>query len=130
FIEELTSSTLSGPLEETSGRTEQRAPLRVPETLSDALMERLDRVAPSRRLAQLAAVIGREFSYDLLSATAQIDEDEMQSALALLEEADIIYRVGSAPVVRFAFKHALLRDAIYDSLLKSKRQQTHADIAA
>ena len=93
FIEELTSSTLSGPLRETSGRTEQRASLRVPETLSDALMERLDRVAPSRRVAQIAAVIGREFSYDLLSAAARIDEDDMQSALSLLEQADIVYRV-------------------------------------
>jgi tetratricopeptide (TPR) repeat protein len=93
-------------------------------------MERLDRVAPSRRLAQIAAVIGREFSYDLLSAASQIDEDDMQSALSLLEQADIIYRVGISPFVRFAFKHVLLRDAIYDSLLRSKRQHTHADIAA
>ncbi|MGC1845292.1 MAG: adenylate/guanylate cyclase domain-containing protein [Pseudolabrys sp.] len=130
FIEELTSSTLSAPLQETSGRTEQLASLRVPETLSDALMERLDRVAPSRRVAQIAAVIGREFSYDLLSAAARIDEEDMQSALSLLEKADIIYRVGISPFVRFAFKHVLLRDAIYDSLLKSKRQQIHADIAA
>lgn len=128
FIEELTTSILGAPMRARGAA--QPASIRVPETLSDALMERLDRVAPSRRLAQVAAVIGREFPYDLLWATAQIDENEMQSALALLEEADIIYRVGSAPVVRFAFKHALLRDAIYDSLLKSKRQQTHAEIAA
>ncbi|MGZ4966375.1 MAG: ATP-binding protein, partial [Chthoniobacterales bacterium] len=107
----------------------QPALIRVPETLSDALMERLDRVAPSRRLAQIAAVIGREFSYDLLSAASQIDEGEMQSALSLLEDADIIYRVGISPFVRFAFKHALLRDAIYDSLLRSKKQQIHSDIA-
>jgi class 3 adenylate cyclase/predicted ATPase len=123
FIEELTNSMLSVPL-----RT--RGTFRVPETLSDALMERLDRVAPSRRLAQIAAVIGREFSYDLLSAASQIDEDDMQSALSLLEQADIIYRVGISPFVRFVFKHVLLRDAIYDSLLRSKRQQIHADIAA
>src|SRR5262245_47167416 len=130
FIEELTSSTLSAPLRETLGHTEQPALLRVPETLSDALMERLDRAAPSRRVAQIAAVIVREFSDDLLSAAARIDEEDMQSALSLLEQADIIYRVGISPFVRFAFKHVLLRDAIYDSLLKSKRQQIHADIAA
>ncbi|MGA7598668.1 MAG: adenylate/guanylate cyclase domain-containing protein [Pseudolabrys sp.] len=130
FIEELTSSTLSAPLRETLGHTEQPASLRVPDTLSDALMERLDRAAPSRRVAQIAAVIGREFSDDLLSAAARIDEEDMQSALSLLEQADIIYRVGISPFVRFAFKHVLLRDAIYDSLLKSKRQQIHADIAA
>jgi tetratricopeptide (TPR) repeat protein len=132
FIEELTSSTLSAPLRTrgTSERTAQPGSLRVPETLSDALMERLDRVAPSRRVAQIAAVIGREFSNDLLSAASQIDEGDMWSALSLLEEADIIYRIGISPFVRFAFKHVLLRDAIYDSLLKSKRQQIHADIAA
>ncbi|MGB9219334.1 MAG: adenylate/guanylate cyclase domain-containing protein [Pseudolabrys sp.] len=132
FIEELISSTLSTPLR-TRGNfehTAQTALLRVPETLSDALMERLDRVAPSRKLAQIAAVIGREFSRDLLSAASQIEEDDMQSALSLLEKADIIYRVGISPFVRFAFKHVLLRDAIYDSLLRSKRQQIHADIAA
>ncbi|HUL88543.1 MAG TPA: adenylate/guanylate cyclase domain-containing protein [Pseudolabrys sp.] len=129
FIEELTNSTLSAPLQETLGHTEQPALLRVPETLSDALMERLDRVAPSRRVAQIAAVIGREFSHDLLSAAARIDEEDMRSALSGLERADIIYRVGISPFVRFSFKHVLLRDVIYDSLLKSKRQQIHADIA-
>src|SRR5262245_65891211 len=59
----------------------------------------------------------------------RIDEDDMVSALSLLEQADIIYRVGISPFVRFAFKHVLLRDAIYDSLLRSKRQHIHADIA-
>jgi tetratricopeptide (TPR) repeat protein len=128
----LTSSMLSAPSGTRTSVERQVQPtlLRVPETLSDALMERLDRVAPSRRLAQIAAVIGREFSFDLLSATSQIDEDDMQSALSLLEHADIIYRIDIWPFVRFAFKHALLRDAIYDSLLRSKRQQIHADVAA
>ncbi|MGX9424300.1 MULTISPECIES: adenylate/guanylate cyclase domain-containing protein [Bradyrhizobium] len=132
FIEELTNSTLSAPLRSRGAveRKAQPALLRVPDTLSDALMERLDRVAPSRRLAQIAAVIGREFSYDLLSAASQVDEEDMLSALSLLERADIIYRVDVSPFVRFAFKHVLLRDAIYDSLLKSKRLQFHADIAA
>jgi class 3 adenylate cyclase/predicted ATPase len=132
FIEELTNSMLSTPLR-TKGalaRTAQPALLRVPDTLSDALMERLDRVAPSRRLALIAAVIGREFSCDLLSAVSQVDERDMLSALLLLERAEIIHRVDISPIVRFAFKHVLLRDAIYASLLKSKRQQIHADIAA
>ncbi|MGA9561489.1 MAG: AAA family ATPase, partial [Pseudolabrys sp.] len=132
FIEELTSNMLSAPLR-TRGNFEQTAQpalLRVPDTLSDALMERLDRVEPSRRLAQIAAVIGREFSFDLLSAAARIDEDDMRLALSLLEQTGIIYRVGISPFVRFAFKHVLLRDAIYDSLLRSKRQQIHADIAS
>jgi class 3 adenylate cyclase/tetratricopeptide (TPR) repeat protein len=131
FIEELTTSILSAPLRTRipSEQAAQSASIRVPETLSDALMERLDRVAPSRRLAQIAAVIGREFSYDLLSAASRIDHVEIQSALSLLEDADIIYRVGISPSVRFAFKHALLRDAIYDSLLRSRKQQIHSDIA-
>jgi class 3 adenylate cyclase/predicted ATPase/DNA polymerase III delta prime subunit len=131
FIEELTNSTLN-TLSRTRGdveRTAQAKLLKVPATLSDAFMERLDGVAPSRKLAQIAAVIGREFSNDLLAAASQIREDDMQSALSLLEQADIIYRVGISPSVRFSFKHVLLRDAIYDSLLKSKRQQIHADIA-
>jgi class 3 adenylate cyclase/tetratricopeptide (TPR) repeat protein len=132
FIEELTNSMLSTPQQTrgTSERAVRSSLLRVPDTLSDALMERLDRVAPSRRLAQIAAVIGREFSADLLSAASQVEEDDMLSALALLEKADIIYRADISPSVRFAFKHVLLRDAIYDSLLRSKRQQIHADIAA
>jgi len=132
FIEELTNSMLSAPLRTRGGLelTARPAHLRVPDTLSDALMERLDRVAPSRRLAQIAAVIGREFSFDLLSAASQVDEDDMLSALSLLEKADIIYRVDISPFVRFAFKHVLLCDAIYESLLRSKRQQIHADIAA
>jgi class 3 adenylate cyclase/predicted ATPase len=129
FIEELTSSTLSAP-QATSGHATQPALLRVPETLSDALMERLDRVAPSRRVVQIAAVIGREFSYDLLAAASRLNEEDMVSVLSQLEQADIIYRVGISPSVRFAFKHVLLRDAIYDSLLRSKRQQVHSDIAA
>jgi class 3 adenylate cyclase/predicted ATPase len=129
FIEELTSSMLSAPIQGSFERTPQLALLRVPDTLSDALMERLDRVAPSRRLVQIAAVIGREFSYDLLSAASRIGDDDMLSALSLLEQADIIYRVGISPSLRFAFKHALLCDAIYDSLLRSKRQQIHAEIA-
>jgi class 3 adenylate cyclase len=132
YIEELTTSTLTAPARPrgTFERRAEPASLRVPDTLSDALMERLDRVAPSRRLAQIAAVIGREFSYDLLAAASQINEDEILSCISLLEQADIIYRVGISPVLRFAFKHALLRDAIYETLLRSKRQQIHGDVAA
>jgi class 3 adenylate cyclase/tetratricopeptide (TPR) repeat protein len=134
FIEELTSSILrvpegSGAADESLQRTARQV-TSVPETLHDALMERLDRVAQGRRLAQIAAVIGREFSYDLLSVASRIDESDLQRSLARLEEADIIYRVGVSPFIRFAFKHALLRDAIYNSLLRSTRRQSHANIAA
>ena len=132
FIEELTSSMLSAPIRArgTPERRAQQTLLKVPDTLSDALMERLDRVAPSCRLAQIAAVLGREFSVHLLSAASQIDEDDMLPALSQLQRADIIYQVDVWPLVRYAFKHALLCDVIYASLLRSKRQQIYADIAA
>jgi tetratricopeptide (TPR) repeat protein len=135
FIEELTTSVISTPKQnrQQTNDSVEPAPLgtaKVPETLHDALMERLDRVAGGRRLAQIAAVIGREFSYDLLSAASRTDETDLHSALSQLEEADVIYRTGVSPSVRFAFKHVLLRDAVYNSLLRGKRQEIHADIAA
>lgn len=133
FIEELTNSILRTLAENRTeeGLTQTAQPVTsVPDTLHDSLMERLDRVVQGRRLAQIAAVIGREFSYDLLSVAVQIDESDLRRSLARLEEADIIYRVGVSPFIRFAFKHALLRDAIYNSLLKSTRRESHANIAA
>ncbi|MET0706070.1 MAG: adenylate/guanylate cyclase domain-containing protein [Tardiphaga sp.] len=130
FMEELTRSLWNAPARRGGEQAEYRTSPRVPDTLSDALMERLDRVAPSRHLAQVAAVIGREFSVDLLIIASHVDESSVLPALTLLEQADIICRVQIWPGVRFAFKHALLRDAIYDSMLKSKRQHIHAEIAA
>src|ERR1700761_1034792 len=130
FIEELTSSILRGN-RPAPGHFERTAPPlvpNVPDTLHDALMERLDRVPQGRRLTQIAAVIGREFSYDLLSLATQIEEGDLRESLWRLEEAGIIYRVGISPFIRFAFKHALLRDAMYNSLLKSTRRQIHAAI--
>jgi class 3 adenylate cyclase/predicted ATPase len=135
FIEELTTSILSAPRQNKQQKSDFEGPTpiggaRVPESLHDALMERLDRVAHGRRLAQIAAVIGREFSYDLLTVASRTDEPDLRSTLARLETADIIYRTGILPSVRFAFKHALLRDAVYNSLLRGRRQEIHADIAA
>jgi class 3 adenylate cyclase/predicted ATPase len=135
FIEELTSSVQRSPMRSRleGGDFEQateQAVIKVPATLHDALMERLDRVAPSHRVAQIAAVIGREFSFDLLSFAAGIRDDDLRSALSVLEEADIIFRVDILPSVRFAFKHVLLRDAVYNSLLRARRQEIHAGIAA
>jgi class 3 adenylate cyclase/predicted ATPase len=135
FIEELTSGTIGVPTQRRPGENDreqisQLAAIKVPETLHDALMERLDRVVRGgRNVAQFAAVIGREFSYDLLALASRIDEKDLLSALSLLEEADIISRLEVSPSVRFAFKHVLLRDAVYDSLLRGKRRETHADIA-
>lgn len=133
FIEELTNSILASMRNRIADGTVAAASnpisLKVPDTLYDALMERLDRVPQGRKLTQTAAVIGREFSYELLSLALKIDENDLQLTLARLEDADIIYRVGISPQVLFAFKHALLRDAIYSSLLKSSRRQTHAELA-
>ncbi len=135
FIEELTTSTITTPASSKQrrsdlGQSASIGPAKVPETLHDALMERVDRVAHGRKLAQIAAVIGREFSYDLLTAASRTDETDLQSTLSQLEDADIIYRTGISPSVRFAFKHVLLRDAVYNSLLRGRRQEIHADIAA
>jgi|SRR5579871_417150 class 3 adenylate cyclase/predicted ATPase len=135
FIEELTTSIVRAPRQNAQQKSDFDEPARagtarVPETLHDALMERIDRVAHGRRLAQIAAVIGREFSYDLLTVASRTDETDLRSALAQLEDADVIYRTGISPTVRFAFKHVLLRDAVYNSLLRGRRQEIHADIAA
>jgi class 3 adenylate cyclase/predicted ATPase len=135
FIEELTTSITRAPRQRSEEKNDlgQAAPsavIKVPETLHDALMERLDRVPHGRKLAQIAAVIGREFSYDLLTVASRTNENDLHSALSLLEEADVIYRTGISPSIRFAFKHVLLRDAVYSSLLRGKRQEIHADIAA
>lgn len=133
FIEELTNSILASMRSRVADNAltpvSEPDALRVPDSLYDALMERLDRVPQGRRLAQTAAVVGREFSYELLSLALRIDENDLRLTLARLEDADIIYRVGLSPQVLFAFKHALLRDAIYSSLLRSSRRQMHADIA-
>ena len=133
FIEELTNSILASMRNRISDSNGKQAAnqtmLKVPESLYDALMERLDRVPQGRRLTQTAAAIGRDFSYELLALACPIDEDDLQLTLARLEDADIIYRVGISPQVQFAFKHALLRDAIYSSLLKSSRRQMHAELA-
>ena len=136
FIEELTSGIIRVPTRRRPGendfeRTPQLTALKVPETLHDALMERLDRVVRGgRSVAQIAAVIGREFSYDLLALASRTGENDLRSALSLLEEADIIHRLDISPSNRFVFKHVLLRDAVYNSLLRGKRREIHADIAA
>ncbi len=104
-------------------------PLAIPATLHDALMARLDRLAPVREVAQVAATLGREFSYELLQGVSPLDETSLQQALAKLVEAELVYQRGVPPQARYIFKHALIQDAAYQSLLKSKRQQYHNLIA-
>ncbi len=133
FVEELTKMVLeSGLLRETDGHYELAGPLpplAIPATLHDSLMARLDRLAAARDVAQLGATLGREFSYELLQAVSRVDEVSLQHALARLVEAEVLYQRGLPPQARYVFKHALIQDAAYQSLLKSTRQQYHQQIA-
>ena len=92
-------------------------------------MARLDRMEGEREVAQLAAVLGREFSYELLAAVASVDEPTLQAELAKLVQAEILYPKGRPPRCTYIFKHALLEDALYNALVKGKRQQFHRRIA-
>jgi TOMM system kinase/cyclase fusion protein len=133
FIEELLKMILeSGLVREEDGRyvlTGALPPLAIPSTLQDSLMARLDRLATVREIAQLGAVLGREFSYEVIRAVAPWDEPTVQHGLAQLLEAELIYRRGLPPRATYLFKHALIQDAAYQSLLKSTRQLYHQRIA-
>jgi class 3 adenylate cyclase/tetratricopeptide (TPR) repeat protein len=133
FVEELTKAVLqAGILVEGDGDYRLDGPLpplAIPETLQDSLMSRLDRLAPVKAIGQIGAVIGREFSYSLLQAVAGRDETALKHALAQLEQAELVFRQGEPPEAIYSFKHALVRDAAYESLLKSRRQQLHGQIA-
>ncbi len=133
FVEELTKTVLeSGLLHEVGGAfvlDGPLPPLAVPTTLHDSLMARLDRRAPIREIAQIGAVIGREFSYDLLATLTGGSPIALDDALAQLAGAEIIFRRGAPPQATYLFKHALVQDAAYQSLLRSRRQQLHSQIA-
>src|SRR5207245_6580352 len=103
--------------------------LAIPATLHDSLMARLDRLGTAKAVAQYAAVIGRHFSYALLQAVLQLDEPTLQRELGRLVDAELLYQRGLPPQALYVFKHALIRDAAYESLLKSTRQQYHQHIA-
>jgi predicted ATPase/class 3 adenylate cyclase len=134
FVEELTKTVLeSGLLEDTGDCYELTGPLpplAIPATLQDSLMARLDRLASVKEVAQMAACIGREFSHELLAAVASLGENALGDALAQLLTAELIFRRGAPPKVGYSFKHALVQDVAHESLLKSRRQQIHARIAA
>jgi predicted ATPase len=101
----------------------------IPATLQDLVMARLDRMEGEREVAQLCAVLGREFSHELLAAIADLDEPALQAELAKLAQAEILYAKGRPPRCCYIFKHALLKDAPYNALVKDKRQQLHRRIA-
>jgi class 3 adenylate cyclase/predicted ATPase len=134
FVEELTKMVLeSGLLREQERSFELTGPLpalAIPATLRDSLMARLDRLAPVKEIAQLGATLGREFSYELLQAVSDLNEGSLRSGLARLVEAQLLYQLGPAGNgTSYMFKHALIQDAAYQSLLKSRRQQYHQRIA-
>jgi len=133
FVEELTKSVLeSGLLREEADRyVLDRAlpPFAIPPSLHDSLMARLDRLASVRLVAQIGAAIGREFPYALLRAVSRLPEDELQASLARLVASELVSGRGTPPEAVYAFKHALVQDAAHASLLRSSRQQLHAQIA-
>ena len=133
FVEELTKAVLeTGILVEDGEGYRLDGPLppfAIPETLHDSLMARLDRLAPVREIAQIGATIGREFSYSLLRALVERDEAALKDALAQLEDAELLFRRDDPPEAIYTFKHALVQDAAYENLLKSRRQVLHRRIA-
>jgi len=133
FVEELTKSVLeSGLLREENGAyvlASALTPLAIPSTLHDSLTARLDRLSPIKEIAQIGAAIGREFSYELLEAVSPIKGRVLQDALHQLMAAELIYGRGAPPNASYIFKHALVQDTAYVSLLRGRRQRIHADIA-
>jgi TOMM system kinase/cyclase fusion protein len=133
FVEEMTKAILeSGQLKAVDGHYEligSFSTFAIPATLQDSLMARLDRLVTAKAVAQYASVIGRQFAYDLLSTVSQLDEATLQRELGRLVEAEIVYQRGLPPQATYVFKHALIQDAAYQSLLKSTRQQYHRQIA-
>src|SRR5262245_27361971 len=133
FVEELTKMVLESGLftfvDDHYELTGSLPALAIPSTLQDSLMARLDRLAMVKEVAQIGATLGREFSYELIHALALVKESSLQQALTKLVEAEVLYQRGLLPQARYYFKHALIQDAAYQSLLKSRRQHYHRQIA-
>jgi class 3 adenylate cyclase/predicted ATPase len=133
FVEEITKSLLeSGQLKAVDGHYElvgALSTLTIPATLQDSLMARLDRLVTAKGIAQIGATIGRQFSYELLQAIAPVEAAPLHRELGRLIEAELIYQRGLPPQATYTFKHALIQDAAYQSLLKSTRQHYHQRIA-
>jgi predicted ATPase len=140
FVEELTKAVVeSGMLADAGdryiaatipGSGSGTTPLAIPASLQASLLARLDRLAPAREVAQIAAALGRQFSHELIAAAVRMPPAQLGDALAQLVGAELIYRRGTPPDAEYTFKHTLVQDAAYGSLLRGRRQQLHARIAA
>jgi predicted ATPase len=134
FIEELTKTVVeSGILVEAGDRyavTGPGTPLSIPSTLEGSLLTRLDRLPATREVAQIGAALGRSFSHELVSAVAEMPQQKLDDALVQLVRAELMFRRGTPPDAEYTFKHALVQNTAYGTLLRSRRQQLHARIAA
>jgi predicted ATPase len=133
FIEELTKAVLESDLVAEHGdRYELRRPLSalaIPDSLQDSLTARLDRLGRVKEVAQIAAVIGRDFSYELLAAVTPLPEAELRAALARLVETELVFCRGAPPDALYTFKHALVQETAYNAVLRERREELHARIA-
>lgn len=130
FIEELTKTFLeSQALCEKGDNAAPRSPLAIPASLQASLMARLDRLAAGKEIAQIGAVLGREFSYELLAAVAARTDDQLRYSLSELVRAELVFKRGLPPKESYFFKHALVQDAAYHTLLRGRRKELHARVA-
>ena len=133
FVEELTKMVLESGLLREKGDGYELAgplpPLAIPATLQDSLTARLDRLASAKEIAQLSAILGRELTYEMLQAVSSQDENTLQQGLSKLVKAELLYQRGIPPKATYTFKHALIQETAYFSLLKGTRQQYHQRIA-
>lgn len=134
FVEELTKVVLESGLMRDTGEcftcNGPLPPLAIPSSLHESLMARLDRMAPVKELIQLGAVIGREFSHQLIERLSSMPASQLEAALGQLVTSELIFKRGKTPDIVYSFKHALIQDAAYESILRSRRQQLHAVVAA
>jgi class 3 adenylate cyclase/tetratricopeptide (TPR) repeat protein len=129
FIEEFTKTLATSDAVREGEASPQAVRSEIPSTLHDSLMARLDRLGAAKEVAQVGAVIGREFSRDLVAALSPVGEPELDEALDRLTSSAVVFGRGQPPWTAFIFKHALVQDAAYASLLRSKRQELHRRIA-
>jgi class 3 adenylate cyclase/tetratricopeptide (TPR) repeat protein len=133
FIEELTKAVIESGLhvntDDRHGTKGSVTPVAIPTSLQESLLARLDRLAPTTDVVQIAAALGRQFSHELISAVAALTPEQLDDALAQLVNAELIFRRGVPPDAVYTFKHALVQDTAYGTLLRGRRQQIHARIA-